>query len=408
MLSRRGLIGISCCLLAAGLHVMAIPLPEQPRERLSDSALLDAILEAAGPDGLQQRTKTVQAEIDAVVARMGHKPPSYRRARKLHNLLHRSYLRTYDPEADQLLGIVRSGHYNCVSGVLFYGMIARALGYNPQVIAYPGHVLLRIRVKGRIIEIETTSKFGFDVGWLIYRNRRGGGGDWLQPELHRESFDSHRYGEQAGSVWLVSLDEAVGFAWVNEAWRSLSDGEAALAAEQVHVARRYLPELAQAEGVRRLLVQAFRREYERGRFDAAYRIAEIDVDLFPASTTSHDRILAAALKRIEAACDAGAPNTGERILDQVSRACPSPLEVARLERRTTPVITAAAVRNGDWVLARRTAERYAAAEPDPVESTRLLEWVESRSSTELQSFGDPSCRVSVFPADSNGMQLESR
>jgi hypothetical protein len=389
-------MAIAAVLLSAGQLAAAesSPQPTDLTTGLSQEELLQAILRASATEEveeLQRREQALQREIDELVQRLGRRAPSYRRARKLHNVLHREYLRHYDADADNLNGIVHLGRYNCVSGVLFYGLVARALGYRPQVLAYPGHVLLRITVKERKIDVETTSPYGYDVGWLLHPSRHAGREEWLHPDVRQQPTESHRYGEHGGSVWLVPLDAAVGFAWINEAWRSLEQGEAVPAGEQVLEAKRYLPDLARAEGVRRLLVLAFRQEYEAGRFDSAYRIAEIDVGLFPDSTTSRDRIVAAAMKRIEAACAAGVPQVGTSILDEVKRTCPATGELSKLELQTTPIIAAAAVRSGDWPLARRAAERYAAVEPDPIEGARLLDWVELRSSTDLQLSDPDSC-----------------
>lgn len=382
--------------------------PPSVEPDLTQDQLLDAILSATGPDDAaarDRRARAVQHELDAIVARFGHRPPSYRRARKLHNLLHQKYLRSYDPDADRLDGIVRAGRYNCVSGVLFYGLAARALGYRPEVLAYPGHVLLRIRIGQRKVDIETTSPYGYDVGWLLHPSRHGSDRTWLHPEVGQRPADSHRYGERGNSVWLVPFDKAVGFAWINEAWSALAAGEAVRAAQHVLEARRYLPELERAEGVRRLIVRAFRAEYESGRFDAAYRIASADVELFPESTTSRDRVVAAALKRIEAACDRDDPRLGVTILDEVERGGPETLESRQLVRRTTPLIAAAAVRVGDWPLARAAAERHASVEPDPVEAARLRDWVEQRGAATLQFSSDPTCAaplpiLQALPRDS--------
>jgi hypothetical protein len=349
-------------------------------DALGQDELIEAILAASGDDdpaSLRARREAVQEVLAGLTARFEGKRPSYRRARKLHNILHREVLRRYDADADRIDSTVLTGRYNCVSAVLLYGLAARSLGYRPQVLAYPGHVLLRIAIGDRLIDVETTSPYGFDVGWLLHPSRHHDDETWLHPDVRQHPLESHRYGERGGSLWLVTFDAAVGFVWINEAWRALEDGESVEAAMHVLQARRYLPELRRAEGVRRLLVKAFRSEYESGRFERAYRIARADVELFPDSTTSLDRIVAAALKRIESACDADDPRGAISLLDEVGDLGPA-AEFERLERLTTPMIAASAVRVGDWSLARAAAERYATVERDKVETARLREWIELR------------------------------
>ena len=133
-------------------------------------------------------------------------------------------------------------------------------------------------------------------------------------------------------------------------------------------------------GARGLLARALSTDYESGRFEAAYHVARIDVQLFPEMTTSRDRMLAVALKRIEDASDSDDPKTAETILEEVRRLCEGGPDIVRLERRGWPIIVATAVRLADWERARRAARAYAEVEPDPVEAARLASWVESRHS----------------------------
>ena len=198
-----------------------------------------------------------------------------------------------------------------------------------------------------------------------------------------------RYERSGKRFWPVSLEEAVGFAWLNRAWRALDRSETVEAAEAVQEAARFLTELpAKAEGARRLLARAFREEYDRGNFEGAYRIATIDVGLFSDVTTSRDRALAATLKRVELACDNDDPETAIAVLEILQQAMPADGDLERLERRTQPLIAAAAVRVEDWESAHYAAQRYSIVQPDPVEANRLLDWVEWR-----QDLANPEAAV---------------
>jgi hypothetical protein len=133
------------------------------------------------------------------------------------------------------------------------------------------------------------------------------------------------------------------------------------------------------------LARAFRIEYEAGRFDNAYEIAAMDVEIFPGRTTPRDRLLAAAVKRVEAACTRGDAPGAERVLDTARDLVSETDDVARLEREVCPRIAATAVRAGAWDLAERMVLRFLLVEPDAVESAQLAAWVKDRRA-ELSDF----------------------
>jgi hypothetical protein len=368
------LIGL---LLAAQAPVSATPpqvCQDAPLEELVAGTL------AASAEPVEALAPRVLAEIDAIAGKLDSADSSYRRARRLHRLIQKRYLLHYDAEADGIATILLDGRYNCLSATMLYGLAARAAGLDARVLEIPGHLLLRLRLPGRVVDVETTERRGFDLarrGWspstgtILAGAASASRPSDLPPLLH-QARGGPRYRE-------LSLEETVGYVWLNTAWRALESGESVRAARCAMRARAHLPELGDDDGLRRLLARAFRDEYEHGRFEDAYRIATIDVTLFPGLTTSRDRMLASAVKLIELECDRDRPAEAEEILDDVAAATGDPLGLSHLERRATPVIAAAAVRLGDWALARRAAERYAGVEPDPVEAARLRRWVEERS-----------------------------
>ena len=125
--------------------------------------------------------------------------------------------------------------------------------------------------------------------------------------------------------------------------------------------------------------------------------ASIEVNLIPESVSSRDRVHAAAIKRIEAASEADDPHLARNLLDEAGALVPTVEDLTRLERRASPPIVVAAVRIGDWELARSVAARYVAAEPDPLEWARLATWLELRESCS----GEPECSmVKYVPAPS--------
>jgi orotate phosphoribosyltransferase len=279
-----------------------------------------------------------------------------------------------------VLAILDRGEYNCVSATLMYGIAARAFGLEMQVVETPRHIFLRLETEGREVDIESTSPTGFDFTGDFERFRRYtmayryAAGDEMERRGPYERFE-----RSDGILEPVSLERATGFLWHNTAERALARGDAVKAAESFLAEYRTNPELAtRLDGFSTSLARAFRIEYEDGGFDNAYRIVEMELKIFPNRTTTRDRLLAAASKRIESACDRDDPAGAERVLDDAEDVLGIPSDLSRLEREVCPLIAAAAVRLGDWPRAQRLASRYVGSEPDPVEGARFLAWVESR------------------------------
>ena len=324
-----------------------------------------------GPDALHHHQSAVLRALDEIERRMGRGKPTFPRARKLHRLLHKHYLREYIPGSDGLQLIPDLGRFNCLSGSIFYGLAARRLGFGVTLLHDPGHLLLQLSMDDRVAVVETTLRDGFDKA--PGRSSLPGSGEI--PDLMPPTVG--RYAPGSGRIELP-LEATVGFTWLNRAWRALERGETTASADYVLLAGRRLEELEQVAGARGLLARAFNIDYESGRFDAAYHTASIETRLFPTMTTSRDRLLAVAMKRIEQASDADDPDTAEAILDEAGRLCSGGADVARLERQAWPLIAASAVRLEEWEQAARAARAYAEVEPDPVEAERFVSWVESR------------------------------
>ena len=389
---RTALIVTAALLLGPGpASAAAEPsLAAQGLDALREAIVAAGVSDAARADALEA---TLRGEVQEIVGRIGPGLPTYHRAARLHRLLHRKYLLHYRDDADGLHQLAERGEFNCLSATLFYGLVARELGYGVRVLESPGHLLLELDAAGRRIRIETTSVRGFDreddvpsvapaepagVTYLLPPGRdRAQGGDGYR---------------------RVSLEEAVGFVWLNAAWRALDAGATVRAAHWAAEARRFLAGEPLDGDAQRLFSRAFRAEYEAGSFDDAYRIATIEVLQFPGMTTSHDRLFAAAVKRVEDACDDDDPTLAAAIAEEVSGLSGASREAGRFERRAWPVVAAAAVRLADWELAQGAAERYARVEPDPVEAERVLEWVDARMARDLAGAGPQAC-AELYDAD---------
>lgn len=372
----------------ASTRVSASATPAHENEtELIRQALIGAGAEPDSPE-LDARTLAVQKALAKAVSRVGKGKSTYRRAFKLHRLLHRKYFRAYDLAVDDLSRVAEDGTFNCLSAVLFFGLVAERLGFETRIIEYPGHLLLELNVRGGPVLIETTSPLGFDIDpsrLLSYGSANSFGRAWLvmPPE----------------TAWSVPLNAAVGFTWLNRAWRTFERGQINEAVGFVRRAAEHVPEMPQrVEAAPRLLARAFAKEYEVGRFDSAYRIATLEETLHPGRVTNQDRLLAAAQKRIEQLCAAGRPDTAAEIREELDRFHFEPVALNLFDQTVNPTIVSAAVRNTEWALAEEFVERYAASESDPVESERLRAWVDSRRGNPDEFCVDPPRRLAGSPA----------
>ena len=325
---------------------------------------------------------------------------AYRRARKLHLAMHQKVLKRYVSTADGLDVLLDRGEFNCLSASLFYGMVARSFGLEVQVVEIPRHVYVRLYVDQRRIEVESTSRTGFDLRPKV--------------DLGPESLSDPGYGSNASALGVpassaslpegVDLERAVGFLWHNRGRRALEEGDAVRAARSfLEESRLEPPGASHSETLGMFLARAFRMAYEAGNFADAYRIAEIGVQIFPGQTTARDRLLAASLKRIEATCESERASEAEDILNSTASAVGNAVDVRRLERGACPLIAAAAVRSEDWDRATRMARRFTIAESDRTESSRLTRWVARRERESQASEGRNACTETSSPFMEEGV-----
>jgi hypothetical protein len=375
-----------------------------------DRILLQEILRAGGKtdeQSLDRYEASLRRAVEEIEKRVGGNHSPYRTARRVHAALHQRFLRRYDASADGMDAILDRSEYNCVSASLLYGIVVRAFGIPAEVLEVPRHVYVRIEAGRRMVDIETTSLRGFDLRH--------------PPELLsplRSLAESPEEGRGAGSLEgaprvvvpaeiprVVSLERAVAFVWHNTGLRRLDEGRGLEAALDFQEEARLQPDAAsRSAALAALIARAFRMEYEAGRFEAAYRIAGIGLSLFPDTTSGRDRLLAAAAKRIGAACDGGSPAEAESILDGTAGSVRDASDRARLDRAACPSIAVAAVRTGDYALAGRMAARYSASEPDRVEAARLARWIASREREDLRSRERNACS-SLTQESSAGLLL---
>jgi len=326
-------------------------------------ALASGIEEPAELARLRAEFETLSAEVREHVR--GSRSERAR-ARRMMETLYARVFRDYREDADGIQDVLDRGEYNCVSGTLLSGLVARSLGLDAHVLATPRHLVLRLRLDGRARDVDTTSRRGPSVFGV--------------PPVTSPQTDSRMWlGREIPHVRELDLEEAVAFVWHNRGQRALDQGKGLEAARSFREAWRIHAGLSDdSEGLASAMARAFRIEYEARAFDAALDVASIDLSIFPGRTTSSDRLQAATLKRIEALSDAGDPESAEEVLNASLELLGIPADRARLERAGSPIVARAAVRLRDWARAHRLAQRYALAEPDPAEGDRFLGWVERR------------------------------
>ncbi len=86
-----------------------------------------------------------------------------RKAEGLLLFLHQKWrgYSTYQTRLDVLLD---TGTYNCVSSAVAYMILGRSAGLNVQAVATTDHAFALVRLPGRDVDVETTTKYGFDPG----------------------------------------------------------------------------------------------------------------------------------------------------------------------------------------------------------------------------------------------------
>src|SRR5881409_3938597 len=154
-----------------------------------DLALLREALRASGVADVEKRQSyetAFQTLLDDLARQLGTARSPYRRARRLHLTLHQHLFRRYESTADGLDAVLDRGEYNCLSASLLYGLLARAFGLEVQVVEIPRHVYVRLFIDQRRIEVESTSRTGFDLR--------------PKPVLGPETLPDPGYGANAGGV----------------------------------------------------------------------------------------------------------------------------------------------------------------------------------------------------------------
>ncbi len=89
----------------------------------------------------------------------------YELGEALLNLAHARFLTRYVELESALDAALLDGRYNCVSSSVLYLLLAKEAGLNPLGIVTTDHSFVALALRdGRLIDVETTNKHGFDPG----------------------------------------------------------------------------------------------------------------------------------------------------------------------------------------------------------------------------------------------------
>jgi len=388
----------AACLGAGPVHAEAAPRPAPVASVATpDAALLDdladgsldthtlddAALIASGvstPEELQRYRARLDTIVDEAVRRTGTRGGPEHRARRLLAALHRGPLRLYQASSDRFTDLIDGGTYNCVSATLLYLIAAGRAGLPVAAAETPLHVFAVLSAPSGDVDIETTSPRGYAAhhdlpGFrrFVLDNKYA-----TEEELAQRGLEAV-YDEFRRLTRPVPAPKVIAFLYYNAGIRALRAGDSVEAARQLVSAARIYPGLAyRSENLRTTLAWASREQYDAGRFEEAFTLAELAMRFFPDRTTVRDRFTAVGARVVTETAERGdldaAAGLESRLLSRLDDT-----DCARkLESHTAPVMARAALLAHRYDMATRHADRYRIVSDDAIEAERFARWVEAR------------------------------
>ena len=156
--------------------------------KMSKWSISDAFFIASGirnPGDLDKARAWLKAKVRKARADLKKYRGVKTKADYLLRWIHDHMFSEYRAWATDALAMIRSGHYNCLSSCLIYGIIAQELGMKVRGVAVDKHAFCRVYRGRKGWDVETTSRVGFNPGRKVqinqsvvsvprnlYRNRR--------------------------------------------------------------------------------------------------------------------------------------------------------------------------------------------------------------------------------------------
>lgn len=133
---------------------------------LSIQQLVRASLEISGADAPTVVADTARFEKIIAEAKKAVAPyrSSYEKGDALLVFMHRHLLTRYSEPQTRIDTLLLTGEFNCVSSAVVYMILGRAVGLQVEGVYTPDHAFVTVRADGRLVDVETTNRYGFDPG----------------------------------------------------------------------------------------------------------------------------------------------------------------------------------------------------------------------------------------------------
>jgi tetratricopeptide (TPR) repeat protein len=136
------------------------------RSPLSAEDMIDAALLLSGARGGALETgrtmlRRAVADVEALVDRSS---PAYEKGEQVLAYLHDRYLVRYSEPQTRVDVLLSKGTHNCVSSAVVYMILARAVGLSVKGVSTPDHAFCAVATAARHVDVETTTRYGFDPG----------------------------------------------------------------------------------------------------------------------------------------------------------------------------------------------------------------------------------------------------
>lgn len=128
------------------------------RDGLLSGLIASGMTNATVPEAIRQR---LTAAVQQVAAETRNQT-TYAAGQIILQRCFALFLRHYQSERTTLLDLLGNGTYNCVSSAYLFNYLATQTGYRTRAVVVPGHVYSQFYSDGRWIDVETTSRRGFD------------------------------------------------------------------------------------------------------------------------------------------------------------------------------------------------------------------------------------------------------
>ncbi|HUX19869.1 MAG TPA: hypothetical protein VMW69_01430, partial [Spirochaetia bacterium] len=133
---------------------------------LTVAQLIEASLIFSGADSatLSEDTLRFRKIITEAAAALEPYRTDYERGNELLVFMHTHLLTRYSEPQTRVDTLLRTGEFNCVSSAVVYMILGRALGLKVEGVYTPDHAFCTVQAAGRLVDVETTNRFGFDPG----------------------------------------------------------------------------------------------------------------------------------------------------------------------------------------------------------------------------------------------------